>query len=248
MKKRLALEIGMRNKIGIEIYIGLFIYICIPPQKNMYYIYIFFIIIILFYSTLVTISSLIAYGCARCAFFLIVISKFRNNKEMDDDEPTNQEVELFRVILGPRNSLQTPIVVDKIKEMQIERKFGNRNINFEYFTMQEVITLRLTESQFLLWCSEAKYLLFCGHPLQNDFGPLWDHIKFANDLREVAGRKGNKVFPPAEAMHAAFTQDKREIYEAMQEFMLPTFMVERPTGPNERVTTFDEETLAELYE
>ena len=84
--------------------------------------------------------------------------------------------------------------------------------------------------------------------MQNDFGPLWDHIKFAEDLREVARAKGRKVFPPAEAMHAAFTQDKREIYETLKEFMLPTFIIERPNGPDVDVTSFDETTLAELYE
>jgi hypothetical protein len=164
------------------------------------------------------------------------------------DGRSNKVVEVFRVILGPENSLQTPIVVSKIKDMQAKKLFGDRNIVFEYFTIKEVITLHLTEAEFLLWCKEAKYLLFCGHPLQNDFGPLWDHVTFSSNLREIARTKGPRVFPPAEAMHGAFLQDKREIYEALKEYMLPTFMVERPTGPNEPVSSFSEQTLEELYE
>ena len=91
-------------------------------------------------------------------------------------------------------------------------------------------------------------MLFAGHPLQNDFGPLWNHTQFMNDLREICRAKGKRAFPPAEAMHAAFSQDKWEIYETLKEFMLPSFKVARPTGPYEAVEGFDEQVLSQLYE
>jgi hypothetical protein len=57
---------------------------------------------------------------------------------------SNMEEELFRVVLGPSCSLQSPFVQDTIKEMVAGRKFGNRKIKFEYTTIQEVVIQKLT--------------------------------------------------------------------------------------------------------
>lgn len=159
-----------------------------------------------------------------------------------------EEVELFRIVLGPEQSLQSAFVTTAIQNVLTKTHLGGRTIKTEYFTIAQVISLKLTEAEFLSWCRQAKYLLFCSHPLQNDFGPKWDHIKFGEGLREMAREKGRKVFPPAEAMHAAFMQDKNEVYDTLKEFMLPTFTIRRPTGPTETVSGLDETTLSELYD
>ena len=158
------------------------------------------------------------------------------------------EEEIFHIVLGPEQSLQSSFVQNATENILRKNYLGGRKIIPEYFTIAQVVDLHLTEAEFLSWCRKAKYLLFCSHPLQNDFGPKWNHIKFCEGLREIAREKGRRVFPPAEAMHAAFTQDKREIYDTMKEFMLPTFIIQRPTGPFETVTGLDESTLSELYE
>jgi hypothetical protein len=160
----------------------------------------------------------------------------------------SDSIELFHIVLGPGDSTQTPFLRHLFSEMQRKGKFGTRNLEFVFITIQEVISLKLTASEFLAWCRKAKYLLWAGHPLQNDFGPLWNHSQFMNDLRNICREKGKRVFPPAEAMHAAFSQDKQEIYETLEEFMLPSFTIYRPTGPDEKVETFDEEVLSQLYE
>ena len=158
------------------------------------------------------------------------------------------EVELFHIILGPDGSTQTPILKPLLEKMLADGKFGNRNFKFEFITIQTVVMRKLTSAQFLHWLKKAKYILWACHSLKNDFGPLWNNSKFMNDLRELSREKGKRVFPPPEAMFAAFSQDKAEIYEALEEFMVPSFKIVRPTGPDDPVESFDEETLSKLYE
>ena len=156
--------------------------------------------------------------------------------------------ELFRIVLGPNNSLQTPLLVDELKNMATNGLFGSRKIKFEVITIQKIVSLHMPASEFLAWCRNATYLLFAGHPLQNDYGPLWDHDRFCSDLRDLCASKGKRAFPPAQAVGGAFTQNKWEIYEALADMMLPAFQIKRPNGPDRTVTHFDENVMSELYE
>jgi hypothetical protein len=132
--------------------------------------------------------------------------------------------------------------------MKTEQLFGNRKIHFEYLSLQEIISLHWSLGTLFNWCRGAKYLRFAGHPLQNDFGPFWDHDQFVADLRELCKDYGKRAFPPHQAVGAAFTQDKWEIYEALSDMMLPSFQIKRPSDPDRTVTDFDESVLSDLYE
>ena len=161
-----------------------------------------------------------------------------------------KRIEIFRILLGPEKSTQTPAIEAAIGILRGRGLLNNEHVEyvFEFLTLQEIVKRRMSAQEYLHWCSNATYLAFGGHPLQNDFGPLWDHEEFLKALRELSALKGKKAFPPAKAIRAAFTQDKWEIYLALRAYMLEAFRVDRPTHPEEAVNGLPEAVLEQLFE
>ena len=152
-------------------------------------------------------------------------------------------MKIFRILIGPNLSTQTHHVEAAISFAEFS--YGNR-IKFETITLQQcIVDINWTHLQLNQWLDAANYVVISGHPLQNDFGPYWDHLAFLEQLREVFKQKGRNAFPPHSALRAACTQDKWEIFEALHQYMLPSFLVKRPIPGVSALLA--KETLDDLY-
>ena len=132
-----------------------------------------------------------------------------------------KRVELFRILLGPEKSTQTESFESAIKLIQSNGVLDTDpdvEFVFEYMTIAVIVKLGWTSQDCLLWFQGARYVIINGHPLQNDFGPDWDHLDYLEKLRSLFEEKGSQyVFPPANAIRGAFSQNKWEIYEALHQ-------------------------------
>lgn len=150
---------------------------------------------------------------------------------------------IFRILIGSNLSTQTKHVEEAIK--YAEAKYGDE-IQFESLSIQKILVdLNWTHNQLIQWFDEATYVIISSHPLQNDFGPYWDYSAFLDQLREVFKKKGRHAFPPHTALRAACTQDKWEIYQALHQYMLPSFRINRKTLGEP--TLLEKDTLCDLY-
>ena len=149
----------------------------------------------------------------------------------------------IHVFTAGTGSAQTRPFNDALIDLKASKVIGKNDIIHQK-TIQEMFSLGWNDYDIINWCNEADILIVNCHPLQDDNGPDFDYIDFFKKFRSMLTNHKN-AFPTV--INGAFSQDKFEYYEALQDFMNPSLKIDRPINAANDDFELDKETKLKVF-